>query len=277
MRTRIKTSSAKVYSYRYAFQGQEKVDEVSGKGSSYTAEFWQYDSRLGRRWNLDPKPNPAISPYATYANNPILYQDLLGDTIRVAGNKVQRIKTLLYLQTLTNDKLVLKGNRVIIDFKNSTNCNRNLDNGTGLVKDLINHEKSVTIYQTDGKNRNKGVAGVPKSDESNGVGKDQNVFINFRNFDYVLSESPIDGKSVNMLTPFRIALAHELIHAYYGMEGKDSPQDKKDSYIFKDVDDKMYRISQDKVETDTVGLTGKRKYTENKIRKEQGMTRRVKY
>ena len=55
-------------SYRYGFNGQERDDQVSGKGNSYTAEFWQYDSRLGRRWNLDPKPNISISPYAAFAN-----------------------------------------------------------------------------------------------------------------------------------------------------------------------------------------------------------------
>lgn len=62
----------------------EKDDEIAGGGNSYTAEFWQYDSRLGRRWNLDPKPNPSISDYATFANNPIMYIDPFGDTIRFA-------------------------------------------------------------------------------------------------------------------------------------------------------------------------------------------------
>ncbi len=62
-------------SYRYAYQGQEKVDEVSGKGNSYTAEFWQYDSRLGRRWNVDPVIKPYRSPYDAFSNNPIIMID----------------------------------------------------------------------------------------------------------------------------------------------------------------------------------------------------------
>ena len=69
-------------SYRFSFNGQEKVDEISGAGNHNTALFWEYDTRLGRRWNLDPKPNPSISNYATFANNPIYYMDLLGDTLR---------------------------------------------------------------------------------------------------------------------------------------------------------------------------------------------------
>jgi Lipase (class 3) len=44
-----------------------------------TAEFWQYDSRLGRRWNVDPVPDISISSYATFFNNPIWNIDKLGD------------------------------------------------------------------------------------------------------------------------------------------------------------------------------------------------------
>jgi RHS repeat-associated protein len=72
---------AKSYSptaYRYGFNGMEKDDEIAGSGNSYTAEFWQYDSRLGRRWNVDPVTYPWQSPYATFNNNPIIYVDPLG-------------------------------------------------------------------------------------------------------------------------------------------------------------------------------------------------------
>ncbi len=67
--------------YKYGFNGQEKDTEM-GAGI-YTAEFWQYDARLGRRYNLDPKPNVSISQYACFANNPIGISDPLGDTIDV--------------------------------------------------------------------------------------------------------------------------------------------------------------------------------------------------
>ena len=66
--------------YRFAFNGQEKTDEISGLGNHNTAKFWEYDTRLGRRWNVDPKPNPSISNYACFGNNPIINIDILGDT-----------------------------------------------------------------------------------------------------------------------------------------------------------------------------------------------------
>jgi RHS repeat-associated protein len=62
--------------YRFGFNGQEKDDEVYGtEGTSYTAEFWQYDARLARRWNVDPVVKEHESPYACFANNPIWFGD----------------------------------------------------------------------------------------------------------------------------------------------------------------------------------------------------------
>lgn len=66
-------------SYRYGFNGQEMSNEIKGVGNSYTAEFWEYDPRAGRRWNVDPVIDPSESPYATNKNNPILFDDPEGD------------------------------------------------------------------------------------------------------------------------------------------------------------------------------------------------------
>jgi RHS repeat-associated protein len=65
--------------YRFGFNGQEKDDEIYGStGTSYTAEFWQYDPRVARRWNLDPVDQVSISNYAAFALNPILLVDPKG-------------------------------------------------------------------------------------------------------------------------------------------------------------------------------------------------------
>jgi hypothetical protein len=42
-----------------------------------------YDTRVGRRWNLDPKPNPRLSSYSVLLNSPLIYIDILGDTVGV--------------------------------------------------------------------------------------------------------------------------------------------------------------------------------------------------
>lgn len=62
--------------YRFGFNGQEKDNEVTGiEGSHNTAEFWMYDTRLGRRWNVDPVDQVSVSNYACFGNNPILNVD----------------------------------------------------------------------------------------------------------------------------------------------------------------------------------------------------------
>jgi RHS repeat-associated protein len=65
--------------YRFGFNGQERDDEVAGVGNIMTAEFWEYDARLGRRWNVDPISNISFSDYSTFENNPIYNEDHNGD------------------------------------------------------------------------------------------------------------------------------------------------------------------------------------------------------
>ena len=77
--------------YRFAFNGQEKTDEIAGAGNHNTAEFWEYDTRIGRRWNLDPKPTFGISDYAAFLNSPIWFSDLLGDTVKNEGFKAEKL------------------------------------------------------------------------------------------------------------------------------------------------------------------------------------------
>lgn len=73
--------------YRFGFNGQEKDNEIYGDGNSTTAEYWQYDARLGRRWNMDPVLNVWESPYACFRNNPIISNDVNGDSPSVGPRK----------------------------------------------------------------------------------------------------------------------------------------------------------------------------------------------
>jgi hypothetical protein len=67
--------------YRFGFNGQEKVNEIAGVGNHNTAEFWEYDTRVARRWNLDPrfKEIPNQSPYSINHSNPVVNTDKNGD------------------------------------------------------------------------------------------------------------------------------------------------------------------------------------------------------
>jgi hypothetical protein len=65
--------------YRFGFNTQEKIEEISGTGNHNTALFWEYDTRLSTRWNIDPKIKPELSPYACFSLSPLFRIDPLGD------------------------------------------------------------------------------------------------------------------------------------------------------------------------------------------------------
>ena len=100
--------------YTYGFNGQEKVDEVSGSGNHNTALFWEYDTRLGRRWNVDPVVKPWESPYATFSNNPVLFIDPNGDDV-VNGDRLVADKKKGAMERANNKLSDFKTNHKIGD------------------------------------------------------------------------------------------------------------------------------------------------------------------
>lgn len=61
------------WDYRYAFQGQERDDEIKGAGNSYNYEYRMHDPRIGRFFAIDPlaPKYPHNSPYAFSENRVI--------------------------------------------------------------------------------------------------------------------------------------------------------------------------------------------------------------
>lgn len=128
--------------YRFGFQGQEKDDEIAGEGNSYTAEYWQYDTRVGRRWNLDPKPNPSISMYTCFANNPILFTDPLGDTIRINHKgKDGKIQSVVY-----TPGMIYKGDKFIEKAVADLNSINETKKGKQRISDL---QESKFVYNVE--------------------------------------------------------------------------------------------------------------------------------
>ncbi len=86
-KTEIKVRS----NYLFGFNGHENDDEISGEGNHLAFGDFGYDTRLGRRWNVEPliKKYPNFSSYMVFSNNPIIYSDPDGfDWILASGNKV---------------------------------------------------------------------------------------------------------------------------------------------------------------------------------------------
>ena len=78
--------------YKYGYQGSELENEIKGEGNSYTTHYRLLDPRLNRWLSIDPKRTAFESPYSSMSNNPILYNDPYGDTIRYSGSSEFKIK-----------------------------------------------------------------------------------------------------------------------------------------------------------------------------------------
>ncbi len=80
--------------FRYGYQGSEKDDEVKGEGNSYDYGARMLDPRIGRWLTIDRFKDkyPSMSPYSFVGNNPVVFKDINGDTLIVAGSYEEWVK-----------------------------------------------------------------------------------------------------------------------------------------------------------------------------------------
>ncbi|RYD50526.1 MAG: hypothetical protein EOP52_13960 [Sphingobacteriales bacterium] len=120
--------------YQYGFNGQRKTDEISGMGNHNTATFWEYDTRLGRRWNLDPRPQVRISDYAAMGNNPIANSDPKGDVFKVQTKQAGSTPTA---------SCVPRGR--VTDPANQSQAQRDVRGVAGKYADIISFGEDGTV------------------------------------------------------------------------------------------------------------------------------------
>jgi hypothetical protein len=79
--------------YRFGFNGHENDNELKGRGNHLGFGDYGYDSRLGRRLNIEPYIHkfPAHSSYSTHFNNPIYFTDEDGNQPLAGPSRWHRI------------------------------------------------------------------------------------------------------------------------------------------------------------------------------------------
>jgi RHS repeat-associated protein len=197
-------------SYRYGFNGQETDRDVNENFT--TALYWEYDSRLGRRWNVDPKPSTSISPYATLFNNPICTQDPLGDTAVIKINGHRQIKYVgnqwidAKTRVVVNPEDFSKKTAMLMEDYSKLNTIKDFSE----VTDKINSASQEVLLTTGGKASHVNLKRFFK-------GKGIQVQLSMR--DKPISEQENSNWKALRL-PSYIVMGHELGHVFDLLNGK---------------------------------------------------------
>ncbi|MFZ1634300.1 MAG: hypothetical protein WAT43_10540 [Chitinophagales bacterium] len=177
-----------------------------GNRNLNTAEFWEYDTRLGRRCNLDPKGFTSIRPYAVFVNNPIIFIDDNGDIIEYGGTFLFNVFARIHLTVLSilsptsRDRINRLKSDPTIHHIYSINQSGEVTGG------LLNRSKgdgSITV-SVAGINRKNG---IDDQSDQNGVGSDTYIFLDFSLQFRSFLRKVLPGSRLLHMT------GHELFHA----------------------------------------------------------------
>ncbi|MBU5451519.1 RHS repeat-associated core domain-containing protein, partial [Acetivibrio sp. MSJd-27] len=226
----VNASGTILKDYTYdAFGNQKQTEEIDNNPFRYCGEYFDnetgfiylraryYDSSIGRFTTEDPIKD-GVNWFVYCGNNPVMFIDPLGLTITLTGTDEEKQKSFNQLQMLTNDELYMDPETGIVTIisKGTMNTDKMLTAGSKMVSDLIandnfdcqiqreyvNNDGCYVDYIDDG-------AIVRMNDWAEEGG----------NWFYEVSDGKGGVTSDDHKAVAHIVLGHELIHATHHMNG----------------------------------------------------------
>ncbi|MEJ2665403.1 MAG: RHS repeat-associated core domain-containing protein, partial [Spirochaetia bacterium] len=249
---------------------------------------------FGARY-LDPQTSRWINPdpimdglnwYCFCSNNPIKYKDPNGKELVLHKylSDTEKAEILALYQQMTDYPLKIEDDKIVYAVEGHVPISIEKPKGNELVKRLITSDKTCKVEKSYDKDTSKADSGY---DATNGKGSDMTVYINLKDNAKVPTADKETGKISDEESPAVIRLAHESIHAERGMRGVGISYDDAESFILypevgagseKTPQLNTWKRAVPKEELYTIELQGYRNdITENDIRKEQNMNKRVRY